>query len=90
MKANFNKSVELAIKARVSPDESASGVRGGRSGRHIHTTGAAHSQAAQVQAAQVQAAQVQAAQVQAQDVQDRVIATYNHGKGKYIQLTHLP
>lgn len=80
MKANFNKSVELAIKARVSPDESASGVRGGRSGRHIHTTGAAHSQAAQVQAAQVQA----------QDVQDRVIATYNHGKGKYIQLTHLP
>ena len=75
MKANFNKSVELAIKARVSPDESASGVRGGRSGRHIHTTGAAHSQAAQVQA---------------QDVQDRVIATYNHGKGKYIQLTHLP
>ena len=74
MKANFNKSVELAIKARVSPDESASGVRGGRSGRHIHTTGAAHSQAAQVQAAQVQA----------QDVQDRVIATYNHGKGKYI------
>ena len=85
MKANFNKSVELAIKARVSPDESASGVRGGRSGRHIHTTGAAHSQAAQVQAAQVQAAQVQA-----QDVQDRVIATYNHGKGKYIQLTHLP
>ena len=80
MKANCNKSVELAIKARVSPDESASGVRGGRSGRHIHTTGAAHSQAAQVQAAQVQA----------QDVQDRVIATYNHGKGKYIQLTHLP
>ena len=80
MKANFNKSVELAIKARVSPDESASGVRGGRSGRHIHTTGAAHSQAAQVQAAQVQT----------QDVQDRVIATYNHGKGKYIQLTHLP
>ena len=80
MEANFNKSVELAIKARVSPDESASGVRGGRSGRHIHTTGAAHSQAAQVQAAQVQA----------QDVQDRVIATYNHGKGKYIQLTHLP
>ena len=77
MKANFNKSVELAIKARVSPDESASGVRGGRSGRHIHTTGAAHSQAAQVQAAQVQA----------QDVQDRVIATYNHGKGKYIQYT---
>ena len=80
MKANFNKSVELAIKARVSPDESASGVRGGRSGRHIHTTGAAHSQAAQVQAAQVQA----------QDVQGIVIATYNHGKGKYIQLTHLP
>ena len=85
MKANFNKSVELAIKARVSPDESASGVRGGRSGRHIHTTGAAHSQAAQVQASQVQAAQVQA-----QDVQGIVIATYNHGKGKYIQLTHLP
>ena len=77
MKANFNKSVELAIKARVSPDESASGVRGGRSGRHIHTTGAAHSQAAQVQAAQVQA----------QDVQGIVIATYNHGKGKYIQLS---